>query len=137
MDIDLNKYSMQELYEINSAVVRQIKALQKVDAKEKSISFKIGQEVWFVTRSGERIEGKLARFLPKNLEVHHTNPVTKQLTKWKVSPHLVRAVEPDEKEDVIGDLGGSDVSDFGAHRNGADIPTSGMDRPRTGHTEAW
>lgn len=131
MDIDLNKYSMQELYEINSAVVRQIKALQRDAAKEKSIAFKVGQDVWFVTRSGERIEGKLARFLPKNLEVHHTHPVTKQLTKWKVSPHLVKAVEPLVKEDVVGSLGGDDVETF-------EKPLSpGMDKPKTSHTEAW
>jgi hypothetical protein len=76
------------------------------------------------------VEGKLAIFLPNNLEIHVTDPLTLRLTKWKVSPGLVKAVEPSEKSDVIDDLGGDTVEDFGKH-------TSASDKPKTRSMEAW
>lgn len=128
--IDLNKYTLEELYDLNKKVVAQIRAAQKDDAKEKSLKFKIGQDVWFVDRSGKRVEGVLMRFLPKNLAIRVEDPHTGMITNWKVSPHLVKSVEPVGVDDVLGDLGGTSVTEF-------ERPPEIHDKPKTSSAEAW
>jgi hypothetical protein len=127
MKIDLNSYGLEELFELNKLVVSEIRARQKEVAKEKSSSFKIGQRVWFTDRSGKRVEGILRRFMPKNLAIDVDNGVG-GIVKWKVSPHLVKAVEASGHEiDPIESLGGKEVDTL--HSAGVSLPSSGSDTP--------
>lgn len=128
--VDLNKYSLEELYDLNKRVVAQIRAAQKDDAKEKSLKFKVGQEVWFTDRNGKRVNGVLTRFLPKNLAIRVEDPKTGHVVNWKVSPHLVKSVEPIGVDDVLGDLGGKSVDEF---ERAPEI----HDKPKTSSHEAW
>lgn len=127
--IDLNKYTLEELYDLNKRVVSQIRAMQKQEAKEKSVKFKVGQDVWFNDRAGRRVEGRLTRFLPKNLEITVVDS-SGRTTKWKVSPHLVKSDEPVGVDEVLSDLGGTSVSDFAP-------PPEVYDKPKTAGVDAW
>lgn len=127
MKIDLNSYGLEELFELNKLVVSEIRARQKEVAKEKSSSFKIGQRVWFIDRAGRRVEGVLRQFLPKNLAIDVDNGLA-GIVKWKVSPHLVKAVETSGHEiDPIESLGGKEVDAL--HSAGISSPSVSSDTP--------
>lgn len=74
---------IETLRTINKIVVERIRQVSTL----KRYEFRIGQRVFFVTKTGMKVYGKVTKINPKNVRVVADG----SLTNWNVSPSLLNA----------------------------------------------
>ena len=84
IDIDLSKFSEEELVELNHELVGRLRLLRQMRRYEQMAVLAPGERVSFVAESGQTIVGVVARFNQKTVTVctddgHH----------WRVSPSFL------------------------------------------------
>jgi hypothetical protein len=87
IEMALKQCTPEQLRQVNKA----LKAAWRNTEAKVAISFAVGDEVWFVGRSGDKVEGVITKINQKTIQVKQTNgknpgfPLT-----WRVSPSLLR-----------------------------------------------
>jgi len=82
--MNINKLSIDELYELNRKVVQRIKVLNSRKQEDAASQFGLKDRVFFVRKNGERIEGEIVKINRKTVKVQ-TN-----FGLWSVSPTLLQ-----------------------------------------------
>lgn len=126
--IDLNKMDLNELYELNKNVIREINARRREITMEKSAKFKHGDVVYFMSRTG-RVEGKILRFMPKNVKIQVNGPSGSAPTVWHVAPIHLNLVTPRDEPHPLETLDATSVSTF--------IKPAFTDTPKDLSSEVW
>ena len=88
LNIDiLKKYSIEELIAFHRILGDNINEMIKEKARSTMESFSFGEEVYFISKSGHRIEGKVERFNQKSISIN-----TWDGTLWRVHPTYVKKI---------------------------------------------
>ena len=85
--IDIDHFSIEELCRLNDRIVERIKFLEHAHAHVSMMAFNIGAQVSFETSEGRQF-GRLIKRNRKTVNVD-----TEDGRHWRISPHLLRAVE--------------------------------------------
>ena len=83
-----NETDLTNLRMINKLVVERIQQISSL----KRYEFKVGQRVFFVTKSGAKVYGKIMKINPKNIKVVADIKPGQLPTNWTVSPSLLQVV---------------------------------------------
>ena len=82
----INKLSLEELVELNKKIVKRINLVHTRVQEDAATDFSVGDEVFFITKAGSRVEGNVVKVNRKTVKVS-TN-----LGMYKVSPTLLKKV---------------------------------------------
>ena len=83
----LKKYSIDELITFHGLLGEKINEIIRENARNKMEKFSFGENVYFINKSGHRIEGKVERFNQKSISIHAWDD-----TLWRVHPSLVNKI---------------------------------------------
>jgi hypothetical protein len=98
MDIDLTRYTEDELVELNRRIVERIRLLRQGRCQERMAGFNVGDRVSFQPERGLPVEGTVIRLNSKSVTVVSTDGV-----HWRVSPGLLERVgDEDGRRQVEG-----------------------------------
>jgi len=98
MDIDLTKYTEEELVELNQRIVERIRLLRQGRCQTRIAEFKVGDRVSFQPERGRQVVGTVVRLNTKSVTVVSTEGV-----QWRVAPVFL---ERADGEDPRGESGG-------------------------------
>ncbi len=87
MDIDLSRYSEEELLELNRRIVERIRLLRQGRCRESMAEFDIGDRVSFHHECGHEVIGTIVRLNRKSVSVVSTDGV-----HWRVAPAFLKKV---------------------------------------------
>lgn len=93
MPIDLDRLSEEELIDLNHRVVERLRFIRQARAHHAMLQFRIGELVYFEPDGRGRVEGVVVRYNKKTVSV-----LTPDGQQWRVSPGLLRRVEPPSAE---------------------------------------
>lgn len=85
--IDIDQFSIEELYILNERIVERIKFLEHAQAHVSMMAFNIGARVSFETAEGRQI-GRLVKRNRKTVNVD-----TDDGRHWRIPPHLLMEVK--------------------------------------------
>ena len=86
-ELDLERFSVDELLELNRRITERIRFLRQVEDYKQIAEFRVGETVQFAERSGQVVTGSIIRRNKKTVSI-----VTAEGDKWNVSPCFVRKV---------------------------------------------
>jgi len=84
--IDLSKFTISELCQLNKLVVQEVAARRQSETLVAASKFKAGDHVSFSSREGEIILGFIRRVNKKTLTIDTYSPHG----HWRVSPEIVK-----------------------------------------------
>ncbi|MFH2045514.1 MAG: hypothetical protein ABIK92_10255 [Pseudomonadota bacterium] len=93
MKIDIDKFTEEELIDLNHRIVERLKFLESMHHHKEMLRFSIGEQVSFEPPGRGRFIGTLVKYNKKSVTV-----ITDSGQKWTVSPHLLSKVK-DIKQD--------------------------------------
>lgn len=85
MPFDIEKLSLDELYELNKRIIHRVQYLQSLKTRAALDKFELGDRVAFQS-DGRRIEGVVIRVNRKTLSVKTAD------ARWNISPRFVTKV---------------------------------------------
>jgi hypothetical protein len=86
-EIDLTKFSVEELIDLNRKIVARVKHLQQAKSYKALAKFNLGDRVKFSTDDGRTIEGDIIRLNKKTVSL-----MTDDHRQWNVAPALLSKV---------------------------------------------
>ncbi len=89
--INLDQFSIDELYQLNERIVERIKFLEQAQAHLSMMAFNLGARVSFETPEGRQF-GRLVKRNRKTVNVD-----TEDGRRWRLSPHLLTEVKDVEE----------------------------------------
>lgn len=101
MDLDLTKYTEQELLELNRRIIERIRFLRQGRCRESILEFHVGDRVSFSPECGHEVTGTIVRLNRKSVTVASSDG-----GQWRVAPGFIRKVsaEPDALADADAKL---------------------------------
>ena len=87
MDIDLTRYTEEELVELSRRIVERIRALRQGRCRERMAEFKVGDRVRFQPDCGHEVVGTIVRLKQKSVTI-----VSSDGPQWRVAPVFVRKI---------------------------------------------
>ena len=97
VDIDLTRFSAEELMELNARIIERIKYLRQVRQFENLSQFSLGETVCFNSRDGQVVTGQIIRLNKMTATI-----ISRDRVRWKVSPSLLSKVVQQEHNDSDG-----------------------------------
>jgi hypothetical protein len=96
MLIDLTTLSEDELIDLNQRIVDRLQLIRSAKSLSQLAKFSVGMVVEFYTDDGRRMSGTVARLNQRTVTI-----VTGS-GRWRVSPSLLRAVDPSQASTASG-----------------------------------
>jgi hypothetical protein len=94
MKIDIDKFSEEELIDLNNRIVERLRFLSQMRAHSAMLDFRIGDRVTFQPEGRPPLFGILTRYNKKTVTV-----ITDSGQHWNVAPALLRkAASPDNAD---------------------------------------
>ncbi len=98
MDLDLTKYTEQELLELNRRIIERIRSLRQGRCRESMAVFNVGDRVSFEPDCGHEVTGTIVRLNRKSVTVVASDGV-----QWRVAPGFVKKASSESDERVDAD----------------------------------
>lgn len=87
IEIDFNRYSVEELRSLNHRLVDHLRLRNQRSSQERMNKFELGQRVCFETNDGDIVEGKIIRFNQKTVTIEKDCG-----HQWRVAPQFLQEV---------------------------------------------
>ncbi|HEU4343644.1 MAG TPA: hypothetical protein VFU31_19000 [Candidatus Binatia bacterium] len=94
MKIDIDKFTEEELIDLNHRIVERLRFLSQMRAHSKMLKFRIGERVTFHPEGRPVLAGVITRYNKKTLTV-----ITDSGQHWNVAPGLLRKTVPTDSAD--------------------------------------
>ena len=91
MKIDIDKFTEEELIDLNNRIVARLRFLNQMRAHSKMLDFRIGDRVTFQPEGRPPLSGILTRYNKKTVTV-----ITDSGQHWNVAPGLLRKANSGE-----------------------------------------
>jgi hypothetical protein len=88
MEIDLEKFTEDELIDLNNQIVARLKFIRQLRTHSQMLKFKIGDRVCFQPEGREMLTGMLTRYNQKTVSV-----ITDNGQQWNVAPSFLKSHE--------------------------------------------
>ena len=95
MNFDFNRYSEEELIELNRKIVEHIRLRRQRESQQAMDRFNLGESVCFRNREGDLVQGKIVSFNKKTVTIERGDCSH----RWRISPQLLNKVVEHKKED--------------------------------------
>jgi hypothetical protein len=101
MDIDLTRYTEQELLDLNRRIIERIKLLRQGRCRESMAEFNVGDRVSFHPDCGHDVIGTVVRLNRKSVTV-----VSVEGVQWRVAPAFLKKASSavGERDDTQAEL---------------------------------
>lgn len=90
-EIDLDRFTPEELMALNRRIVERLKFLESMQAHRDMMAFNLGARVSFDSPHNGRLLGTLVKYNRKTVTV-----LTDNGQRWNISPHLLSPVKDAE-----------------------------------------
>ena len=91
MTIDIDKFTEEELIDLNHRIIERLRFLNQMRAHSQMLDFKIGDRVTFQPQGRPPVVGMLTRYNKKTVTV-----ITDSGQHWNVAPGFLRKAAPIE-----------------------------------------
>jgi len=93
MNINIDRMTEAQLYDLNRKVVERLKFLRSMRAHAAMLEFSIGEKVCFQSSKQGFVVGILTKYNKKTVTL-----ITEDGDRWNVSPHLLHRLEENDNK---------------------------------------
>ena len=95
INFDFNRYSKEELIELNRKIVEHLRLRQQRESQQAMDRFDLGETVCSKNREGDIIQGKIISFNKKTVTIERDDCGH----RWRISPQLLDKIVEHKNED--------------------------------------